>query len=186
MASSLRPERSETGASSSMWWLAIPGALVGAWLYTKYKEHDTGVVPTGLAKVKADTQLLLDLTAASYLKHLGKVARAAAVLEQSKRAALAGDADALMSMPGLFEAMHDLAEPFDVLTLQRDLNVLGAVPPLNENGILDGPTKLAVASFQKRFGLHADGDVNSDLRFALTYSVGRIYAQDLAPLCGGV
>lgn len=169
-----------------MWWLAIPGAFIGAWLYGKYKEHDAGVVPTGLAKVKADTQLLRDLTAASYLKHLGKVARATAALEQSKHAALAGDAQALMSTPGLFEAMRDLAAPFDVLTLQRDLNVLGAMPPLHENGILDGPTKFAVASLQKRFGLHADGDVNSDLRFALAYSVGRIYAQDLAPLCGGV
>jgi hypothetical protein len=168
-----------------MWWLAIPGVLIGAWLLEKYKERDAGVVPTGLAKVKADTQLLHDLTAASYLKHLGRAARAAAVLEQWKSAALAGDVEALMSAPGLFEAMHDLAEPFDVLTLQRDLNVLGAMPPLSENGILDKRTKFAVASLQKKFGMHADGDVNSDLRFALAYSVGRIYAQDLAPLCGG-
>lgn len=185
MPSPLRPTRPEAGGSLSMWWLAVPGALLGAWLYAKYKEHNTGVVPTGLAKIEADTQLLHDLTAARYLKHLGKAARAAAVLEQSKAAALSGDVQALMSMPGLPEAMRDLAEPFDVLTLQRDLNVLGAVPPLRENGILDGPTKLAVASFQKRFGQHADGDVSGDLRFALAYSVGRIYAQDLAPLCGG-
>jgi len=168
-----------------MWWLALPGVFLGAWLFGKYREHHADVRPTGLAKAKADEQLLSDLTAAKYLKHLARAAHAAALLEAIKPAALAGDAETLMTTPGLFEAMHDLATPFDVLTLQRDLNVLGAAPPLRESGVMDQQTKLAVAALQKRFGQHPDGDVDSDLRFAIAYSVGLIYGQDLAPLCGG-
>lgn len=183
MPSSLRSAGHDPQGGASMWWLAIPGAFLGAWLFGKYKEHHADIQPTGLARVRADAQLLQDLSAASYLKHLAKVAHAASVLEVSKPAAIAGDAEALMAMPGLFEAMHDLAAPFDVLTLQRNLNVLGASPPLHENGALDRATKLAVASLQKKFGQHPDGDVDSDLRFAVAYSVGLIYAQDLAPLC---
>src|SRR5271155_2063083 len=71
-------------------------------------------------------------TAADSLKHVRDAARATTALDYfAQGPALAGDVQTLMSAPGeLAQTLMALQAPMDVITVQRDLNVLGCVPPL--------------------------------------------------------
>ena len=118
-------------------------------------------------------------TAADYLKHVRDAARCAATLDYyAQGPALAGDTQTLMSAPGeLAQTLAALQAPMDVVTVQRDLNVLGCSPPLSENGALDAHTTEAIKALQSRFGQVPTGEVDSDTRVAIRYSVGSLHAQ---------
>jgi peptidoglycan hydrolase-like protein with peptidoglycan-binding domain len=124
------------------------------------------------------------LNAAQYLQHLRGCARAAQLIDTVKEAALAGDVNVLMQAPEeVAVAMRALAGAYTgdaVLTLQKDLNVLGAFPSLPEDGVLGENTYAAIKGLQRRFRLQASGDLNGETAFAIRYAVGCIYSQDFA------
>ena len=55
------------------------------------------------------------------------------------------------------EQDNEPAPVYDALWLQESLNILGAFPKLNEDGILGGETRKAVRAFQAAHGLRIDG-----------------------------
>jgi peptidoglycan hydrolase-like protein with peptidoglycan-binding domain len=102
---------------------------------------------------------------------------AARVLDTAKPYALAGDVQTLMTLPDVAAALVMLAAPIDVLFAQKDLNVLGASPPLPEDGVLGPETQAAIAGIQSRFGQNATGALDDGTAVAIRYAVGCINAQ---------
>jgi peptidoglycan hydrolase-like protein with peptidoglycan-binding domain len=129
-------------------------------------------------------QQLHDDSVSWYVNHLMAIAHAAATLDHVRPLAERGDIEGLMVSDEVGKAMAALATPLDVLTLQRDLNMLGARPALAETGTMDKATTEAIRSLQQRFGQVPTGKLDSDARIALTYGVGKIYARDASALCG--
>jgi peptidoglycan hydrolase-like protein with peptidoglycan-binding domain len=117
--------------------------------------------------------------AAAYVAHLNEAAKAAALLDLVKPLALSADIDGLMSAPEEISwALHALGAPMDVLTVQRDLNLLGASPPLSETGRINQETSRAIAALQDKFGQPVTGRVNPGTAVAIRYAVGCVYSQD--------
>ncbi len=123
------------------------------------------------------------LTTADYLQHLHEATVAAQILDLVKPQALAADIVSLMrAPPEVVEAFHVLGAPLDVLFTQKDLNVLGATPPLREDGILNAQTRQAIKAIQGRFGQNPTGMMDSGTAAAIRYAVGCINSQDRAHL----
>lgn len=123
------------------------------------------------------------MTTADYLQHLHEATVAAQILDLVKPQALAADIVSLMQAPPeIVEAFHVLGAPLDVLFTQKDLNVLGARPPLAENGILNAQTRQAIKAIQGRFGQDPTGTMDSGTAAAIRYAVGCINSQDRAHL----
>jgi hypothetical protein len=122
------------------------------------------------------------MTTGDYLRHLREATDAARMLDLVKPLALAGDVQGLMASPvsgGVADALHALSAPLDVLCAQKDLNVLGASPPLPEDGIMGQGTRAAVAAIQARFGQVPTGTIDASTAVAIRYSVGCINAQGM-------
>jgi hypothetical protein len=118
-------------------------------------------------------------TAADYLRHLNEACWASRMLDEVKPAALAADVTTLMqSPPETAQALQILCQPIDATFLQKDLNVLGAEPPLPEDGRPGRATTEAVKALQGRFGMHPTGEVDAQTVAAVRYAVGCIYSQD--------
>lgn len=125
------------------------------------------------------------VTTADYLQHLHEATVAAQVLDTMKSQALAADIVSLMQAPAeVVQAFHVLSAPLDVLFAQKDLNVLGAMPPLAEDGIAGRETREALKGLQARFGEPATGKMDSRTALLLRYSIGCINAQDRAHMNG--
>jgi hypothetical protein len=121
------------------------------------------------------------LTAADYLRHLNEACWASRVLDEVKPMALAADVAALMqSPPEVAEALHVLCQPIDASFLQKDLNVLGAEPPLPEDGRPGRAMTDAIKALQARFHIQPTGEVDAHTVAAIRYAVGCIYSQDRA------
>jgi len=121
------------------------------------------------------------LTAANYLAHLNEAAAVARVLDAVKPAAAIADVAQLMeSPPEVAEAFAALTAPIEVLFAQRDMNILGAEPPIPEDGCLGPETRRAIAHLQDRFGQEPSGRLDAQTAAAIRYSVGCIYSQDRA------
>jgi hypothetical protein len=114
-----------------------------------------------------------------YIEHLQDCARAAADLNIIRPAAIAADITTLLRAPSeAVAALNFLAQPVDALTIQRDLNLLGAQPVLEETGEMDKATKEALKSFQERFKQQPTGELDAAAAVALKYSVGVIHFQN--------
>jgi len=123
------------------------------------------------------------VTTADYLQHLHEATVAAQILDLIKPQALAADVARLMQAPPeVVEAFHVLSAPLDVLFAQKDLNVLGATPPLREDGVPSAETRGALKAFQARFGQPETGVMDSGTAAAIRYAVGCINSQDRAHL----
>lgn len=121
------------------------------------------------------------LTAADYLQHLNAACAAARVLDTVKPYALKADITSLMqSPPEVAHALVILSQPIPVMFAQRDLNVLGASPPLPESGVLGPETVEAIRSIQSKFGQAVTGQLDDATSAAIRYAVGCIYSQDKA------
>jgi hypothetical protein len=120
-------------------------------------------------------------TTADYLQHLHEATVAAQILDTYKPQALAADIVSLMQAPAeVVQAFRVLSAPLDVLSAQKDLNVLGAQPPLAEDGVPGPETRAAVRSLQARFGEPATGRMDGRTALLVRYSIGCINAQDRA------
>ena len=118
-------------------------------------------------------------TAADYLRHLNEACWVSRALDGVKTAALTADIASLMEAPPeVAQALQILCRPIEASFLQKDLNVLGAAPSLQENGKLDRATVEAVKAFQGKFNLSQTGEVDAATVAALRYAVGCIYSQD--------
>jgi hypothetical protein len=118
-------------------------------------------------------------TAADYLRHLNEACWVSRTLDGVKSAALTADIASLMEAPPeVAQALQLLCRPIEASFLQKDLNVLGASPPLQENGKLDRATIEAIKAFQGKFNLTQTGEVDAATVAALRYAVGCIYSQD--------
>lgn len=118
-------------------------------------------------------------TAADYLRHLNEACWVSRVLDSVKDVALTADVASLMeSPPEVSQALQVLCRPIESSFLQKDLNVLGSNPPLEENGKLDRATVQAIKAFQGKFNLPQTGEVDAATVAALRYAVGCIYSQD--------
>lgn len=125
-------------------------------------------------------------TTADYLQHLNEAIGAARVLDAIKPYALQGDVTSLMNSSGeVLQAIQILGAPIEIAFVQKDLNVLGADPPLRENGVMDRPTVEAIAALQQRFNQPSTGDVSWETAIAIRYSVGCIHSQDRIAATGG-
>jgi hypothetical protein len=127
------------------------------------------------------------VTTADYLQHLHEASVAAQILDLVKSPALAADIVTLMQAPSeVVEAFHVLGAPLDVLFAQKDLNVLGATPPLREDGVPSAETRQALKAFQARFGQSPTGEMDSGTAASIRYAVGCINSQDRAHLAAVV
>lgn len=79
--------------------------------------------------------------AGNYVMHLKNAAQAVATIENG--------AETHEESLAVNQAHADLSIPMDVLTAQKDLNVLGAQPPLVEDGVMGPKTRDAIDSFQR-------------------------------------
>jgi Putative peptidoglycan binding domain len=118
-------------------------------------------------------------TAADYLSHLNEATLAARTLDLVKPQAQSGDVEGLMRAPAeVAQALAALESPLSVLFAQKDLNVLGASPPLSESGRMDHATEEGIRGLQARFGQASSGRLDASARVAIRYAVGCIHAQD--------
>jgi len=79
--------------------------------------------------------------AGNYLTHLQNAAQNVMTIQ--------GGAETPEQSAQVNQAFEDLSRPMDVLTAQKDLNVLGASPPLVEDGVMGPKTHDAIDSFQR-------------------------------------
>jgi hypothetical protein len=118
-------------------------------------------------------------TAADYLSHLNEATLAARTLDTVKPLAQSGDVQSLMQAPPeVAQALAALESPMSVLFVQKDLNVLGASPPIAESGSMDRATLEGIKGLQARFGQPSSGRLDASARVAIRYAVGCIHAQD--------
>jgi hypothetical protein len=118
-------------------------------------------------------------SAAAFIEHLREASAAAAALNIVRPAAINADMASLMrAPPEAVHALEVLAQPIDMLTVQRDLNLLGATPPLPETGSVDKRTLEAVKAFQTRFRQVPTGSVDQATAIALRYAVGVVNFQN--------
>jgi len=121
------------------------------------------------------------VTTADYLKHLHEATMAARILDTVKAQAIAGDINALMqSPPEVAAALEALCAPIQPVFAQKDLNVLGASPPLSEDGVMSPATAAAIAGIQAHFGQPQTGSLDAATAASIRYAVGCINAQDRA------
>jgi Putative peptidoglycan binding domain len=121
------------------------------------------------------------VTTADYLRHLHEATMAARILDTVKPIALAGDIESLMQSPeNVAMALEILSAPLEIAFAQKDLNVLGAAPPLAEDGVLNAATASAISAIQERFGQEVTGDMDPATAATIRYAVGCIHAQDRA------
>jgi hypothetical protein len=120
-------------------------------------------------------------TTADYLRHLHEATYAAKILDTVKPLAMAGDVQSLMQSPeSVATALAILSAPLDVIFAQKDLNVLGASPPLAEDGVMTSSTAEAIRGIQARFGQPESGAIDPATAATIRYAVGCIHAQDRA------
>lgn len=118
-------------------------------------------------------------TVTQYLEHLHECMLAAAALNTVRPAAINADMNALMGASDeAVQALAILSRPLDTLTIQRDLNVLGANPPLPETGVRDAQTIEAIKGLQQSFKQHPTGNVDPATAVAIRYSVGVVHGQN--------
>ncbi len=118
-------------------------------------------------------------TVAQYLEHLHECMMAAAALNTVRPAAINADMNALMNASeDAVQALAILSRPMDTLTIQRDLNVLGASPPLPETGVRDAQTIEAIKGLQQSFKQQPTGSVDPATAVAIRYSVGVVHGQN--------
>ncbi len=94
--------------------------------------------------IKTTTPTLKDSPAAhagNYVQHLKNAAAAVETIEAG--------AETTEESQHVNEAYANLSIPIDTLTAQKDLNVLGANPPLVEDGVMGPKTRDAIDSFQR-------------------------------------
>ncbi|MFI5299113.1 MAG: peptidoglycan-binding domain-containing protein [Polyangiales bacterium] len=65
-----------------------------------------------------------------------------------------------------------MGQPLDTLTLQRDLNLLGATPALAEDGKKGPKTTQAIKDFQTHMSIPVTGNIDSATSSVLRLSVG--------------
>lgn len=119
--------------------------------------------------------------AASYLRHLHDACAAARALDTVKPLAVNADVHGLMNAPDyVASALAALGAPMSTLLAQKNLNVLGASPPLSEDGKLGPKTRAAIAALQAKFGQPVTGQLDSGTAVAIRYGVGCIFSQDRA------
>lgn len=174
-----------------MFWLLIPGAVV-LWMMHK-RAVDRARLDARFrgpmlraprdAFAAPSSQLLLPpppssrANAENYDQHLATAMMAAQHLDTLKPLAQAGDVSGLMNA-GSASTLDTLSENMDTLTIQKDLNLLGASPPLVEDGVRGDVTITAIQDFQRNFNLPATGAVDGPTAVALRYSVGIIASQN--------
>jgi Putative peptidoglycan binding domain len=118
-------------------------------------------------------------TVAQYLEHLHECMMAAAALNTVRPAAINADMNALMNASDdAVYALAVLSRPMDTLTVQRDLNVLGANPPIPETGVRDAQTIEAIKGLQESFKQQPTGAVDPATAVAIRYSVGVVHGQN--------
>jgi hypothetical protein len=163
--------------------LLIPGAYL-LWKYAhRYAEYQfrghVGHTPRHNAlRGRLSPRSKEVFTASDYLRHLHEATMAARVLDMIKPAALAGDVRSITSAPDeVAAALNVLSAPLPVMFAQKDLNVIGAMPPLPEDGVLGTETAEAIKSIQSRFGEAATGALDEATAVVIRYSVGCINAQ---------
>lgn len=98
-----------------------------------------------------------------YVQHLENAARNVELI--------AGGAETHDQSVLVNQAYSDLSLPIDVLTTQKDLNVLGAVPPLVEDGVLGPKTRDAIDSFQAHADLPRSGVMDAATSHALRRAI---------------
>ena len=122
-----------------------------------------------------------EATAAHYLRHLGEACAAARAIDLVKPLALTGDVASLMNAPPeVAHALAVLTAPIEILFAQKDLNVLGAEPPVPEDGRPGPAMARALAELQRRFGQPTTGRLDAGTAAAIRYAAGCIYSQDRA------
>jgi Putative peptidoglycan binding domain len=155
----------------------FPRPPVGAGFISEYRGP---LRPRTYLQLPAAAQVV---TTADYLQHLHEATVAAQILDLVKPQALGADVARLMQAPPeVVQAFHVLSAPLGVLFAQKDLNVLGATPPLREDGVPSAETRGALRALQARFGQPETGIMDSGTAAAIRYAVGCINAQDRAHL----
>lgn len=101
--------------------------------------------------------------AGNYLQHLANAAQDVMIVN--------GGADTPEQSQDVNQAWANLSLPLDILTAQKDLNVLGAQPPLVEDGVMGPKTRDAVDSFQRAMSIAPSGVLDSETSNALRRAV---------------
>lgn len=158
-----------------------PGPMLHGGFQGPFTPHGQGAAFRPWQRLLAERTLAKGATAAHYLQHLNEAAAASRAIDLVKPAALAADVAALMAAPPeVAHAVAVLTAPLEVLFAQKDLNVLGAEPPVPEDGRMGAATRRAVAELQQRFGQEPTGRISAETAAAIRYAAGCIYSQDRA------
>ncbi len=171
--------------------LVVPWSIIFYALAKKYSAKKRAEQEEAIARAVADAfgryerqfgavhPAALQSPQGAYAHHLEECAQAAAMLNLVRPAAIAADISALMSAPDeAVQALSVLAQPIDVLTVQKDLNVLGAQPKIAETGQLDRKTREAIRAFQAEFRQPETGTVDPGTAIALRYATGVVHFQN--------
>lgn len=116
-----------------------------------------------------------NVNSADYISHLQNAVKNSAVIHSDLTAqAQAGLIPLDAAGHTILKADSDLRQPMDTLTVQRDLNVLGATPALKEDGTMGPKTTQALKDFQKKMLVDQTGQLNEDTSRALRLAVAAV------------
>ncbi len=138
----------------------------------------------GLAPAQPAQNLLLPSSADptqsnmnDYMAHLQNAVANTAVLHSdlTAQAQATNDPNVMASATHtILQADADLKAPMDTLTVQRDLNVLGASPALKEDGIMGSKSTAALKDFQGKMLLAQTGKLDPQTASALRRAVAAV------------
>lgn len=157
-------------------YLAAVAGAVGAWVVLRPKKQEDGVINTApqrkawaISSRVPTTDVSPSANTGLYLNHLTNAA--------SKVMLIDGGAETPEESQAVNQAWDDLGAPIDVLTAQKDLNVLGAKPSVVEDGILGPKTRDALVSFQEQMDIPQSGVLDSETNRALRRAVVAVTMQ---------
>lgn len=159
-------------------WLWLIGGAIGAYLLLREERKQGLVLPLNISSVPSGAKIAPVTSppaapassasatpAATWVDHVSQAGDLVLAHEQATEAG--SPADLYMSA-----VQSALEAPIDTLTLQRDLNLLGATPPLVEDGIMGPKTIAAIKDFQTANDLPATGILDKNTNYVVRYSVG--------------
>jgi hypothetical protein len=158
-------------------WYVAGAGLVGAWLIMRPKKSVMSANVTQAPAPAMGTAWRINSTpaqssapvikspstnAGAYVDHLKQVSGMVCDLHVA--------ADRGVDTAPLDAAME---APLDVLTAQKDLNVLGATPALTEDGVMGPKTTQALKDFQTATNISVTGLLDGPTSAGIRYAVGK-------------
>lgn len=165
-----------TSAAATLYWLLKPKKVAAPTFCPSSPYAPPRQLGTGTRKTQPSG------TIADYVDHLEKSVHFTELVHSDLSQSFGQCGSELTQ--AVVSASQALSSPFDTLTLQRDLNLLGASPSLREDGVNGHDTMTALAAFQKRMQLQPSGKLDGESASAIRRGIAAVLSQSNGDVSG--